>query len=624
MTLPARPIARIAGLAAPLILFFLIQNLAGLGVLAIVGRLGAPEVAALGLASTLNGLLAALLSGFDTAAQALISRATGAGRREEAVAALRSSLTLSAPLGLVLAALAATAGPAVVAALNPDAASAALAGENLRAGALSLALMGLTIPVNAYWIATGQPRTAFAVACAIVPVQILFTLLLAPRYGLVGAGWAFSAACGVALAVQAALAARRVPELFTDPGLERGAGWIVSIAWPVSLQQALAQFALMVAYGIAAQLGVAQTAVLSVIANVTSLPIQTATGFGIAAATLVGHALGRESAAEARRWGWQVAAAASAVLAPVSLASLIVPDAVLALFLNDPAIVEMAVLPARIIGAGVCIDAFGRVLSFALRGAGATKLAAGVPFALHWVIQLPLMALVALQWRYGVTGMVVTEVGLAALESVVLALVWTTGFWAPRTAPPPSLDGDFHRIVVMGGAGAGKSTLARALGAAHGLEVIHMDRLVFGPKWRRRPDAEVIEDLRNLLGRDRWIVEGVYPFIWPLTLPQADLVIWIEQPSLTRLWRAWRKTRIHRGRERADRPDGCEEGFSLRYAWDILKFGTFTKRLEAGLKSAAPQALVLALRGDREVAAIALQERTSYPETLSLKPLTIG
>ena len=65
----------------------------------------------------------------------------GAGRREEAVAALRSTLTLSAPLGLVLAALAATTGPAVATALNPDAASAALQGRGLAVGRMDATRM---------------------------------------------------------------------------------------------------------------------------------------------------------------------------------------------------------------------------------------------------------------------------------------------------------------------------------------------------------------------------------------------------------------------------------------------------------------------------------------------------
>jgi adenylate kinase family enzyme len=39
------------------------------------------------------------------------------------------------------------------------------------------------------------------------------------------------------------------------------------------------------------------------------------------------------------------------------------------------------------------------------------------------------------------------------------------------------------RIAVIGSPGAGKSTLARELGAALGLPVYHLDRLLWRPHW---------------------------------------------------------------------------------------------------------------------------------------------
>ena len=84
-------------------------------------------------------------------------------------------------------------------------------------------------------------------------------------------------------------------------------------------------------------------------------------------------------------------------------------------------------------------------------------------------------------------------------------------------------------------------------------------------------------------------------------MPHADLVIWVDQPAWLRLWRAWRKTRLHRGRPRADRPDDCEEGFNLAYARTVLKFGAWSPALERRLTEAAGRP-PLRLRGDRAAA----------------------
>ena len=161
--------------------------------------------------------------------------------------------------------------------------------------------------------------------------------------------------------------------------------------------------------------------------------------------------------------------------------------------------------------------------------------------------------------------------------------------------PPPS------RIAILGGAGAGKSTLARRVGAALGLPVVHLDRVVFGPGWIRFPVAEARERLGAMLAPGGWVVEGTYPELADLMLPQADLVIWIDQPAWLRLWRAWRKTRIHRAGSRVDRPDDCAEGFSLAYARDIWSLGGWSTGLGSRLTEAAGRA-PLRLRGDAAVA----------------------
>jgi adenylate kinase family enzyme len=262
------------------------------------------------------------------------------------------------------------------------------------------------------------------------------------------------------------------------------------------------------------------------------------------------------------------------------------------------------------------------VLSFAFRGAGATKIAAGVTFASLWLIQLPLMWWIGLLLHRGVLGMVVVQVGLNVAEAVILAFVWASDFWVPRDIRMRSVNDALDnvagatRIAVLGGGGAGKSTLARRLGAARGLPVIHLDRIVFGPGWSRREPADVQTRLAGELG-EAWVVEGTYAETAALTLPHAELMLWLDQPAWRRLWRAWRKTRDHRGKPRADRPDGCEEGFDWRYARMILGFGRWTPGVERwlGAASATP---VVRLRGDRDIAR--LLARAGQPQ-LSREPI---
>jgi adenylate kinase family enzyme len=176
----------------------------------------------------------------------------------------------------------------------------------------------------------------------------------------------------------------------------------------------------------------------------------------------------------------------------------------------------------------------------------------------------------------------------------------------PSGAQRPSL----RRIAILGGAGAGKSTLARRLGEALGLPVIHLDRLAYGAGWERRGPDAMCADLRAAIASGAWVVEGTYGEASAITLPAADLVLWLDQPVWRRLYRSWRKTVVHRGRPRADRPDGCEERFGLSYVANVLSFGRWSNRLARQLDARAA-AQVRRVRGDAAARRL-LEEIASY------------
>jgi hypothetical protein len=159
-----------------------------------------------------------------------------------------------------------------------------------------------------------------------------------------------------------------------------------------------------------------------------------------------------------------------------------------------------------------------------------------------------------------------------------------------------------RRIAILGGAGAGKSTLALALGRRLGLPVVHLDRLRFAPGWAEVDRALFRRRIAEAAEGEAWIVDGTYGEARELMLPRAEVVLWLDQPALRRLRRAWLKVVRHRGRPRADRPDGCEEAFGWGYVRTVFAFGGWTPATQAWLSSGAPSALVVKVRGDGDAA----------------------
>jgi adenylate kinase family enzyme len=97
------------------------------------------------------------------------------------------------------------------------------------------------------------------------------------------------------------------------------------------------------------------------------------------------------------------------------------------------------------------------------------------------------------------------------------------------------------RIAVTGPSGAGKSRLARELGDAFAIQVLHLDTLSWRPGWVKRPKADFEELQRRELEQESWIVDGQPDGMLPDWFDAADTIIFVDASPLQCLWRAGRR-----------------------------------------------------------------------------------
>ena len=158
------------------------------------------------------------------------------------------------------------------------------------------------------------------------------------------------------------------------------------------------------------------------------------------------------------------------------------------------------------------------------------------------------------------------------------------------------------RIIILGCAGSGKTTLARRLGECTRAPVICLDAL-----WQSLGKEKDISTFRALTKQahagDTWISDGNFAqATFDIRLPRATLVIWLECSKLCCAWRA-----IVRVFKPGEHHQACKLMEVLRFIWNFDRVNR--PRIEAFRLSHGPSVPVRKLMGGPEVAAFLASQR---------------
>lgn len=169
------------------------------------------------------------------------------------------------------------------------------------------------------------------------------------------------------------------------------------------------------------------------------------------------------------------------------------------------------------------------------------------------------------------------------------------------------------RVMILGQPGAGKSTLARAIGAQTGLPVVHVDLIHWMPGWQERPYDEKVRLATEQELKEAWVFEGGISRTWPHRLARADTLIWLDLPIRLRMWRVFKRTIRDYGRTRPDLPRDCPEQFSAEFwHWIWKTRSTGRIKMQAFVSTAPADKRVYHLRSTAEVSAFLADLETEY------------
>jgi adenylate kinase family enzyme len=108
-------------------------------------------------------------------------------------------------------------------------------------------------------------------------------------------------------------------------------------------------------------------------------------------------------------------------------------------------------------------------------------------------------------------------------------------------SPLRSLD-SARRIAVVGAVGGGKSSLARTLARRAELPYVELDALRYRAHWEKVAEQTFFDDVVRNAGANEWVIDGNYELTRDIVWIRAQVLIWVDYPLQTVLWRLLKRT----------------------------------------------------------------------------------
>jgi putative MATE family efflux protein len=389
----------------PAILRLLLQSIVGVVDVIMIGKLGAAAIAAVDMANRLVFVLIGTLMALTIATTALVAQHVGAGDYKKANHIMWQSLLG----GLVAASFLATVGillsrqmlslmMILMEEVDPFILSEGSAYLRIVFASMVFALPMMVI--NAVLQGLGDMKTPLFIMMITNVINVVFNYFLIfgigffPALGVQGAAWGTSLArlSGAIIGVIVLMRGTADIRLHRSMVVWR-LDWpiirsILKIGIPAALEQLVRQSSMIIYTGLVAGLGTVTLAANAITMNINSLSFMPGFGFGTAATTLVGQAIGAQKKDLATAYGKQTAYITAVLLAVASVFMYIWVVPIVDLYTDDPEVIRLAASALRIFILFQPLFGVFMVLAGALRGAGDTKWVMYITTIGNWGIRL--------------------------------------------------------------------------------------------------------------------------------------------------------------------------------------------------------------------------------------------
>lgn len=434
---------KILGISVPAMGEMSLYMIIGVVDIAVVGRLGAAPLAAVGLGAEIFFAIILLMVAVAVGSSVLVAQAKGAGKMEYAAQVAGKSVVIALIIGLVTAACGLLLADPLLSRfpLEPEV-------HRLTLDYLFIAFWVSPAAIVYYMINSvfrGLGRTDLPMKIAIVTniincigdYVLVYGVLGFPEMGVAGAAAATSASHGVGMLMSAyilftgrsGLRVKGADLLTSNPAIVKD---IFRLGIPSMIEDLFRKSADILVLLLIMFLGTAAFASHEVAFIVESISFMPGVGVALAATAMVGHAVGARNEQEALRASRGCLELACLGMGLLGLCFALFPYVIASIFTSDPEIIRTAGFLIRVAAFEQLTIAAMMVLDGILKGSGDTRTPMFITALFTWFLRLPSLYLIILVLQlpiFYVWGFFVID---WALRTLVFAVIYRRRTWLKK------------------------------------------------------------------------------------------------------------------------------------------------------------------------------------------------
>ena len=422
-------------LALPIIVGNISRVLMSLVDMAMVGRLGSNEIAAVGMGAMLVWTITTFSIGIRTATQTISSRRLGQNKIDQSATAMHNGLIMAFLYSLPMSFAGYFFGEAIVSFFLADKLRT-LCSTYTSTASLSVLFVSIGFVFQGFY--NGIEKTKINMSVTVCSNLLNIYLNAGLIYGTEQIHLFFSNVFGFNLELFAYLWGK---DLFPKMGIHGAAvatvlasAWMalhyflylfnykirkkikvfrfvldykmikkqIMLALPMGFQEVLITGGWSVFYKIVGMIGVLELAATEIVFQIMNASIMPAIGIGQSCATLVGKYMGKNRIDLAEKSIKEGILWSEIFMGTIGLLFIFFSPQIVSVFTKNQTLIELSTVGLRIVGFLQFIDAIGLTLWFALAGAGNTTFPAFVETVLLWVVVLPISYIIGIKHQVGI------------------------------------------------------------------------------------------------------------------------------------------------------------------------------------------------------------------------------